>query len=84
MEDVTDIILNVKTLVVRLDSDEPKTMVLEKSAAGEMTAGDIKADSAITVLNPDQVIATLTDDKPFRMEMTVARGRGYLLLGDQQ
>ena len=77
-EDVTDIILNIKTLVVQLDSDMPKEMRIRKSQAGVITAADIDADAAIKVINPDQVIATLTDDVPFEMDLTVGRGRGYV------
>lgn len=78
MEDITDIILNVKSLVVDLDSNDPKTMTLSVDKAGVVTAADIEADAAITILNPDCVLATLTEDVPFSMEMVVARGRGYI------
>jgi DNA-directed RNA polymerase subunit alpha len=78
MEDVTDIILNVKGLIVKLDADEPKTMKLIAKKAGPITVGMIEADPAITVVNKDKVIATLTEDVPFEMELTVAKGRGYV------
>lgn len=78
VEDVTDIVLNVKTLIVSLDSDMPKTMKVTSSKAGVITAGDIEADTGITIINPDQVLATLSENKKFTMEMTVARGRGYV------
>src|ERR1051325_9354425 len=61
MEDVTDIILNVKALIVKMDSDEPKEMRLKAHKAGHVTAGMIEADPAITIVNKDQVIATLTE-----------------------
>src|SRR5215831_6898610 len=78
MEDVTDIILNVKGLIVKLDSDEPKEMKLHAKKAGAVTAGMIEADPAITVVNKDLVIATLTEDVNFDMTLTVNKGRGYV------
>ena len=78
MEDVTDIILNIKCLVVKLDADEPKEMKLSIKKAGAITAGMIEADPAITVYNKDQVLATLTEDLPFEMTLMVNKGRGYV------
>jgi len=78
MEDVTDIILNVKSLVVKLDSDEPKEMKLHAKKAGAVTAGMIEADPAITIVNKDLVIATLTEDVSFDMTLSVNKGRGYV------
>ncbi|MGD8452927.1 MAG: DNA-directed RNA polymerase subunit alpha [Phycisphaerae bacterium] len=78
LEDVTDIVLNIKTVVVDLDADTPKTMRVERRTAGEVRAGDFECDPAIIVANPDQLIATLTEDVPFSAELTVARGRGYV------
>src|SRR4051812_44908104 len=72
MEDVTDIILNVKGLIVKLDADEPKEMKLISRKAGPITAGMIEADPAITIINKDKVIATLTEDLPFEMTLTVS------------
>jgi DNA-directed RNA polymerase subunit alpha len=83
MEDVTDIILNVKDLVVALDSDEPKTMRLAATGPGEVTADLIEADTSITILNKHHVIATLTDEVDFEMEFTVAKGRGYVPASEQ-
>lgn len=83
MEDVTDIILNVKDLVVALEGDEPKTMKLAATGPGEVTADLIEADTSITVLNKDHVIATLTDEVDFEMEFTVAKGRGYVPASEQ-
>ena len=77
-QDVTDIVLNIKGIVLALDADEPRNMTVERNTVGEIRARDIDTDSAITIANPDQVIATLTADIPFRMEMTVAKGRGYV------
>jgi len=82
-EDVTDIILNVKNLVVRLDSDEPKTMRLGATGPGEVTADLIEADTAVTVLNKDLVLATLTDEVDFEMDFVVEKGRGYIPASEQ-
>ena len=76
-QDVTDIILNIKGIALDLDADEPRTMTVERNTIGEVRASDIEADAAIMVVNPDHLIATLTEDVPFRMEMTVSKGRGY-------
>src|SRR5215212_6369630 len=78
MEDVTDIILNVKSLIVKLDSDDTKEMKLTAKKAGPITAGMIEADPSITIINKDHVIATLTEDVPFEMSLTVTKGRGYV------
>jgi DNA-directed RNA polymerase subunit alpha len=78
MEDVTDIILNIKNLVVRLETDEPRTMRLAATGPGEVTADLIEADTAITILNKDLVICTLTDEVDFEIELVVSRGRGYV------
>ncbi|MHC4755157.1 MAG: DNA-directed RNA polymerase subunit alpha [Planctomycetota bacterium] len=78
MEDVNDIVLNVKNLVVRLNSDEPKTMKVSVNKAGVATGADIVADPAIEVISTDSIIATLTEDVSFEMEMVVESGRGYL------
>jgi len=77
LEDVTDIILNVKSLVVRLDADECKTMRVEQNTKGPVLAESIQADPAIEVINKDLVLATLTEDVSFSMEMEVEKGRGY-------
>jgi len=76
-EDVTDIILNIKGLIVSLDSDEPKTMKIAATGPGEVTAELIEADTAVTIHNPEHVVATLTDEVDFEAEFTIARGRGY-------
>lgn len=84
LEDIGDIVLNVKSLIVKLDADEPKTMTVAVGKAGVVTAGQIQADPAITIVNKDQVLATLTDDVEFQMEMTVAKGRGYVPAGTEE
>ncbi len=83
MEDVTDIILNIKNLVVSLDADEPKTMRLAATGPGEVTADLIEADTAITIHNKDLVICTLTDEVDFEMELVVSKGRGYVPAAEQ-
>ena len=83
LEDVTDIVLNVKNLVVKLEGDEPKTMKLAAMGPGEVTADLIEADASITILNKDLVIATLTDKREFEMELRVTKGRGYVPASDQ-
>jgi len=78
MEDVTEIVLNVKKLVVRLRGEGPKTMKVSVNKAGVVTAADIIADPAIEVINKDMVLATLTEDTNFEIEMVVENGRGYV------
>ena len=78
MEDVTDVILNIKSLVVRLTGDGPKTMTVSASKAGVVTSGDISADPAIEIVDKDRVIATLTEGVKFEIEMVVENGRGYI------
>jgi DNA-directed RNA polymerase subunit alpha len=78
MEDVTEIALNIKSLVVRLTGSEPKLMTVSANKAGVVTAANIEADPAIEIVGTDQVIATLTEDIDFEMEMVVENGRGYL------
>jgi DNA-directed RNA polymerase subunit alpha len=78
LEDVTDIILNVKSLVVKAHTDEKKTLHLHSEVKGLVTASMIEADPSIEVINGDLVLATLTDNVPFNMELVVQTGRGYL------
>jgi DNA-directed RNA polymerase subunit alpha len=77
VEDVTDIILNVKSLVVKNSSELPRTIRIDRHERGVVTAADIITDEAVEIINPEHIIATLTDDVPFVMEMTVENGRGY-------
>jgi DNA-directed RNA polymerase subunit alpha len=83
MEDTTDIVLNVKSLVIRLQGDGPKTMKVSAKKAGVVTAADIVADPAIEVINKDAVLATLTEKVNFEMEMVVENGRGYVPVSDR-
>jgi DNA-directed RNA polymerase subunit alpha len=78
VEDMTDVVLNVKSLVVKNHSDSTRVIRIEKSTKGVVTARDIQTDDAIEVLNKDLVIATLTADVPFVLEMVVENGRGYV------
>jgi len=77
-EDVTEIVLNLKELSIKLHTDEPKTIRIEKEGEGIITAGDIIADSDVEILNPDMHIATLDHDSRFVMEINVSKGRGYV------
>ncbi|HEX7321308.1 MAG TPA: DNA-directed RNA polymerase subunit alpha, partial [Mycobacterium sp.] len=77
-EDVTDIILNLKGLVVSSEEDEPVTMYLRKQGPGEVTAGDIVPPAGVTVHNPEMHIATLNDKGKLEVELIVERGRGYV------
>lgn len=77
-EDVTEIILNIKKLAVKLHSDGPKTIYINHEGAGEICARDIKCDSDVEIINGDLHIATLNDDAKLFMEIVIDRGRGYV------
>ncbi|MGI6109264.1 MAG: DNA-directed RNA polymerase subunit alpha [Eubacteriaceae bacterium] len=77
-EDVIEILLNLKNLAAKMDSDEPKTIRIEAEGEGEVTAGDIITDMDIEVLNPDLHIATLAAGARLNMEMRLEKGRGYV------
>lgn len=77
-EDVTEIVLNIKSIIARLYSEGPKTVYIEASGECVVTAGDIKSDAEVEILNPDQHIATLGPDASLNMELTVSHGRGYV------
>ena len=77
-EDVTEIVLNIKSIIARLHCDGPKTVYIEAAGECEVTAGDIKADGEVEILNPDLHIATLGPDASLSMELTLAHGRGYV------
>ena len=77
VEDVAEIVLNLKKIHLNLYSDEPKKLEIRKDEAGKVTAADIICDSSVEVLNPDQLICTLDKSKPFRAEIEIARGKGY-------
>jgi DNA-directed RNA polymerase subunit alpha len=78
LEDVTDIVLNVKSLVVKNHSDSTRVITVEKSTTGVVTGADVQTDSDVEIINRNHVLATLTDNVPFMMEMVVENGRGYV------
>jgi len=78
LEDVTEIILNIKSLVLNSHSKIPKTIYIKRDTKGEVKAKDIKADETVEIINQDLHIATLTKDAKLNVEMEVARGRGYV------
>jgi DNA-directed RNA polymerase subunit alpha len=78
VEDTTQIILNLKQLSLKIHSDEVKYIEIDAEGAGEVKAGDIRADSDVEILNPDLLIATLEDDARLHIRMKANRGRGYV------
>ncbi|WP_169978073.1 DNA-directed RNA polymerase subunit alpha [Tautonia rosea] len=77
VEDITDLVLNLKGLVVKNHSDQPRTIRIERDRRGVVTAADILHDESVGVFNPDHILCTLTDDVPLNIQMTVENGRGY-------
>jgi DNA-directed RNA polymerase subunit alpha len=77
-EDVTDIVLNIKEIAIKMQGEGPKRMVVRKQGPGTVTAGDIQTVSDIEVLNPDLVLCTLDEGAEIRMEFTVDTGKGYV------
>jgi DNA-directed RNA polymerase subunit alpha len=84
LEDVTDIVLNLKQVLVRIDGDEPVTLKIEVNRKGAVTAGDIVCDQRSEIVNPDLVICTLTEKTSFQVELKAQRGRGYLTGDDMR
>jgi len=78
VEDVTDVVLNVKALVVKNSSEQTRVLRIDKSTKGPITGADVQTDGVVEVINRDHRIATLTEDVPFAMEMVVENGRGYV------
>lgn len=78
VEDMTDIVLNIKSLVVKNYSDSTKVVRIEKNKRGVVTGHDVQTDESVEVINKDHVLATLTDDVPFVVEMVIENGRGYI------
>ncbi len=78
VEDVTDLVLNVKSLVVKNHSLQPKVVRVEKNTKGVVTGADVQTDGQVEVINKDHLLATLTEDVPFLMELVVETGRGYV------
>ena len=77
-EDVTDIILNIKEIAIKMEGDGPKRMVVRKQGPGAVTAGDIQTVGDVEILNPEHVICTLDEGAEIRMEFTVDTGKGYV------
>ena len=77
-EDVTEIVLNLKSVILKIHGDGPKTMYIDASGAGVVTAGDISTDSEVEIINPELPIATLDADAHLSMELTCDKGRGYV------
>ena len=77
-EDVTDIVLNIKEIAIRMEGDGPKRMVVRKQGPGAVLAGDIQTVGDVEILNPDHVICTLDEGAEIRMEFTVDTGKGYV------
>ena len=78
VEDITEIVLNLKCVKLNMHVDGPKTLEIRSDKAGPVTAGDIVCDSSVEVLNPEQIICTLDKAVPFRAEIEVISGKGYL------
>ncbi|MBQ1343052.1 MAG: DNA-directed RNA polymerase subunit alpha [Firmicutes bacterium] len=78
VEDITDIILNLKGISVKMNCDEPRTIYVDASGECTVTAGDIKCDPEVEILNPEHYLATLDSDGVLKMEITVGKGRGYV------
>lgn len=77
VEDITDLVLNLKGLVVKNHSDQSRTIHIDRDRRGLVTAADITTDESVEIHNPEHILCTLTDDVPFHVEMTVENGRGY-------
>jgi len=78
LEDMTDVLLNIKSIVVDVDGDEPRKLRVERKTPGPVHAGDFVCDAGVEIVNADQLIATLTDKVNFSIELTARRGRGYV------
>jgi DNA-directed RNA polymerase subunit alpha len=77
-EDVTDIVLNIKEIAIKMEGDGPKRMVVRKSGPGTVTAGDIQTVGDVEILNPQHILCTLDEGAEIRMEFTVNTGKGYV------
>jgi len=78
LEDVTDIVLNLKQVLVRVEGDEPVSLKIDVTRKGPVTAGDIVCDQRSEIVNPDLVICTLTEKTNFQVELKAQKGRGYM------
>lgn len=77
-EDVTELILNIKTLAIKMQGEGPRTIYIDAKGPGVITAGDIKTDGDVEIVNKDQHIATIDDNGKLYMEIAINRGRGYV------
>ena len=84
IEDVTEFILNVKSLALKLNSDQPKKMTLKASGPGEIKASQIEAGSEIEIINPDLVLCHLDKSAKINLEFTVQNGKGYVSAEQQK
>ena len=85
VEDVTDLVLNLKKVLLKIDSEGEKSLTLEVSGAGEVTAGQIKGGPEVTILNPDMHLATISDSNAsIKARLTARRGRGYATAGENE
>ncbi len=84
LEDVTDILLNIKGIVLTMEDEGPLTMSVHREKPGEVQAGEIVCDPSVRIINPDHKIATLTANTVFHAEMTVRTGRGYATANDNR
>ncbi|PRX26231.1 DNA-directed RNA polymerase subunit alpha [Orenia metallireducens] len=84
VEDVADLILNLKDVVIKMNEEEPQTLRIEANGEGEVTAGDFTVSGDIEILNPDHHIATLSDEGEFILEAVVENGRGYVSAEDNK
>lgn len=78
LEDVTEIVLNLKRIRLNCNADTPKNLEISKTKGGPVTAGDIITDGTVEILNPEQIICTLDKDVPFRADIEISKGRGWL------
>lgn len=83
-EDVTDIVLNIKQLLVKVESPEPQRISLSVSSKGPVTAGMFECSEHVEIVNPDFVVCTLTEDVDFNLEVVVQRGRGYVTASENE
>lgn len=79
VQDTTEIVMNVKNLCLRVHSEEPVDLSIEKKGPGEVHASDIKPHQDVEIVNPGLLLCTLSDNKPFQMELSVRKGRGFFL-----
>jgi DNA-directed RNA polymerase subunit alpha len=78
VEDVTDVVLNIKALVVKKHTDQTRVLRVEKNVRGVVTGADVQPDDQVEVINKDHILATMTDDVPFLLELVIENGRGYV------